>query len=145
TYNMGHLITTACIHYRTTGKRALLDCAIKAADYIERLCAGRPVELARNAICPSHYMGVIELYRITRDPRYLKLGEQLIEIRSLVPPGDGSDHNQDRLPFREMKEAVGHAVRANYLYAGVADVFAENGDRSLYETLAALSENVAGR
>ena len=145
TYNMGHLITTACLHHRATGKTNLLDCAIKAADYIERLCAERPVELARNAICPSHYMGVVELYRITRDPRYLKLGEQLIEIRALVPPGDGSDHNQDRLPFREMTEAVGHAVRANYLYAGVADVFAENGDRSLRDTLATLSENVAGK
>ena len=145
TYNMGHLITTACVHYRVTGKTTLLECARKAADYIERLCRERPQELARNAICPSHYMGVVELYRVTRDPRYLELGRQLIEIRSLVPEKDGSDHNQDRMPFRQMTEAVGHAVRANYLYAGVADVFAENGDRSLYDTLAVLSDNVAGR
>jgi len=145
TYNMGHLITTACIHYRVTGKTTLLACARKAADYIDRLCHDHPQELARNAICPSHYMGVVELYRTTHEPRYLALARQLIEIRSLVPPQDGSDQNQDRMPFRQMTAAVGHAVRANYLYAGVADVFAEDGDRSLYQTLAKISDNVAGR
>ena len=145
TYNMGHLITTACVHHRVTGKTTLLDLARKAADYLDRLCRERPEELARNAICPSHYMGVVELYRATREPRYLKLGQQLIEIRSLVPPEEGSDHNQDRMPFREMTEAVGHAVRANYLYAGVADLFAEGGDQTLFKTLNTLSDNVADR
>lgn len=145
TYNMGHLITTACLHYRATGKTNLLDLARKAADYIDRLCQEHPGDLARNAICPSHYMGVIELYRITREPRYLELGRQLIEIRGLVPESVGSDHNQDRMPFRAMTEAVGHAVRANYLYAGVADVYAENGDTSLFKTLEVLADNVAGR
>jgi DUF1680 family protein len=145
TYNMGHLITTACLHHRATGKTNLLDLARKAADYIDRLCKEHPGDLARNAICPSHYMGVIELYRITREPRYLELGRQLIEIRGLVPESVGSDHNQDRMPFRAMTEAVGHAVRANYLYAGVADVYAENGDASLFKTLDLLADNVAGR
>lgn len=145
TYNMGHLMTAACIHYRATGKKNLLVLAEKAADYIDRLCAEKPQELARNAICPSHYMGVVELYRTTREPRYLKLAEQLIEIRSLLPPEVGSDQNQDRMPFRQMTEAVGHAVRANYLYAGVADVFAEDGDRSLLKTLETISANVANR
>ncbi len=145
TYNMGHLITAACVHYRITGKTSMLDLARKAADYIERLCREKPEELARNAICPSHYMGVVELYRTTRDPRYLELGRQLVEIRSLVPPEVGSDQNQDRMPFRKMTQAVGHAVRANYLYAGVADVFTENGDSSLLRTLASISDNVADR
>ena len=145
TYNMGHLITTACLHYRATGKTNLLDLARKAADYIERLCKEHPQELAQNAICPSHYMGVVELYRVTREPRYLELAKQLIEIRSLVPESVGSDHNQDRMPFIEMTEAVGHAVRANYLYAGVADVFAEDGDASLFKTLDTLARNVAER
>lgn len=145
TYNMGHLITAACIHYRATGKTSMLALARKAADYIDRLCKERPLELARNAICPSHYMGVMELYRATREPRYLELGKQLIEIRSLVPPADGSDHNQDRMPFRQMTQAVGHAVRANYLYAGVADVYAENGDQTLLKTLSTISDNVAGQ
>jgi DUF1680 family protein len=146
TYNMGHLITTACLHHRVTGKTSMLDLARKAADYIDRLCQERPAELARNAICPSHYMGVVELYRVTREPRYLELAKQLIEIRSLVPPtGLGSDHNQDRVPFREMTEAVGHAVRANYLYAGVADVFAESGDATLFKTIETISHDVASQ
>ncbi len=145
TYNMGHLITTACLHYRVTGKTTLLEPARKAADYIDRLCRDKPEQLARNAICPSHYMGVIELYRVTREPRYLELGKKLIDIRSLVTPQDGSDHNQDRVPFRESREAVGHAVRANYLYAGVADVFAESGDETLMEPLRAISDDVAGQ
>ena len=143
TYNMGHLMTTACIHDRATGKTTLLAAARKAADYIDRLCATVPADLARNAICPSHYMGVVELYRVTREPRYLKLAQQLIEIRSLVTDKDGSDHNQDRVPFRAMTKAVGHAVRANYLYAGVADVFAEDGDSSLLKTITTLSDDVA--
>jgi len=140
---MGHLMTTACIHYRATGKTTLLASARKAADYIDRLCATVPADLARNAICPSHYMGVVELYRVTRESRYLKLAQQLIEIRSLVTDKDGSDHNQDRVPFRAMTKAVGHAVRANYLYAGVADVFAEDGDASLLKTITTLSDDVA--
>lgn len=140
TYNMGHLMTTACIHYRATGKTTLLEIAKKAADYLYRYYIESAPELARNAICPSHYMGVIELYRTTRDPRYLELGKNLIEIRDLVT--GGGDDNQDRLPFREQTTAAGHAVRANYLYAGVADIYAETGDSSLLETLEKLWENV---
>ncbi len=83
--------------------------------------------------CPSHYMGVVEMYRTTRDPRYLELAENLIEIRKYVE--NGTDHNQDRVPFRQQTKAQGHAVRANYLYAGVADVYAETGDETLLNTL----------
>lgn len=143
TYNMGHLMTAACIHYRATGKDRLLKMAVKAADYLYAFYQTSSPELARNAICPSHYMGVVELYRVTRDPRYKELATQLIEIRDLVE--DGTDHNQDRVPFREMDEAVGHAVRANYLYAGVADVYTENGDSSLFETLGKIAGDVAGQ
>lgn len=140
TYNMGHLITTACIHYRATGKENLLAIAKKAADYLYRFYIEAATDLARNAICPSHYMAVIELYRTTRDPRYLELGRNLIEIRDFVT--GGGDDNQDRLPFRQQTTAAGHAVRANYLYAGVADVYAETGDPTLLATLEKLWENV---
>ncbi len=139
TYNMGHLITTACIHYRATGKDSLLAIARKAADYLYRFYIESAPELARNAICPSHYMGIIELYRTTRDPRYLELGKNLVEIRDLIT---GGDDNQDRLPFRQQTSAAGHAVRANYLFAGVADVYAETGDASLLKTLQNLWENL---
>ena len=145
TYNMGHLMTTACVHHRATGKTSLLDCARKAADYLDRLARERPEELARNAICPSHSMGVVELYRLTREPRYLELARRLVDIRSLVPSEVGGDQNQDRIPFRESREAVGHAVRANYLYAGVADLVAEDGDRTLLEPLLAIDRNVETR
>lgn len=140
TYNLGHLMTAGCIHHRVTGKKNLLNIAIKATDYLYNFYTKAPEELAGNAICPSHYMGVIEMYRTTHDPRYLKLAENLIEIRSLVK--DGEDHNQDRVPFKEQKKAMGHAVRANYLYAGVADVILENGDASLLEPLKLIWEDL---
>ncbi|MCB0047335.1 MAG: glycoside hydrolase family 127 protein [Caldilineaceae bacterium] len=140
TYNMGHLMTTACVHYRATGKTSMLDLARKAADYLYRFYIESSPELARNAICPSHYMGVIELYRTTRDPRYLELGRNLVEIRDLVT--NGGDDNQDRVPFRQQDRAVGHAVRANYLYAGVADIVAETGDESLMRVLETLWQSV---
>ena len=140
TYNMGHLMTTACVHHRATGKTTLLAIARKAADYLYRFYIESSPELARNAICPSHYMGVIELYRVTRDPRYLELGRNLVEIRDLVT--NGGDDNQDRVPFREQDRAVGHAVRANYLYAGVADIVAETGDESLMTVLETLWQSV---
>ncbi len=133
TYNLGHLMTAACIHHRITGSKKLLDVAIKATDFLYNFYQTASAELARNAICPSHYMGVVEMYRTTRNPKYLELAKSLVEIRSLVE--NGSDHNQDRIPFNQQTEAIGHAVRANYLYAGVADVYAETGDDSLLITL----------
>lgn len=143
TYNMGHLMTCACIHYRSTGKDNLLNIAKKAADFLYKTYKNSPRNLANNAICPSHYMGVTELYRTVGDPRYLELAKGLIEIRNLIE--DGRDHNQDRIPFREQTQAVGHAVRANYLYAGVADVYAETGDKSLLNALEKIWQDVAYR
>jgi DUF1680 family protein len=140
TYNLGHLMTAACVHYRATGKRSLLDVAIKAADYLDAFYKRSSPELARNAICPSHYMGVVELYRTTKDTKYLELAKNLINIRGLV--ADGTDDNQDRIPFRQQKVAMGHAVRANYLYAGVADVYAETGDDSLMSCLNSIWDDV---
>jgi DUF1680 family protein len=133
TYNFGHLMTAACVHYRATGKRNFLDIAIKATDYLYHFYKTASPELARNAICPSHYMGVVEMYRTTRYPRYLELAENLINIRGLMK--NGEDQNQDRIPFREQTKAMGHAVRANYLYAGAADIYAETGDTTLLHTL----------
>jgi DUF1680 family protein len=139
TYNMGHLMTAACIHYEATGKTALLEVACKAADFLYNFYKTAAPELARNAICPSHYMGVVDLYRTTGEPRYLELAKNLVEIRNFVT---GGDDNQDRVPFREQEQVVGHAVRANYLYAGVADIYAETGDETLLDTLERLWQNV---
>jgi DUF1680 family protein len=143
TYNMGHLMTAACVHFRATGKTSLLNVAIKAADYLNSFYKRSSPELARNAICPSHYMGVVELYRTTKNPQYLELAKNLINIRGLVE--NGTDDNQDRIPFRQQKVAMGHAVRANYLYAGVADVYAETGDTSLLNCLDPIWRDVVYR
>ena len=143
TYNHGHLMTAACVHHRATGKRTLLDVAIKAADFLYDFMQRDPAGLASSTICPSHYMGVVEMYRETGDPRYLELAQKFIDIRNLVT--DGTDDNQDRIPFREQWNAMGHAVRANYLYAGVADVYAETGDETLLPNLQSIWEDIVNR
>ncbi|UKT65442.1 aceric acid hydrolase [Pedobacter mucosus] len=132
-YNIGHLMTAACVHYRATGKKTLLNIAIKATDYLYNFYKTASPTLARNAICPSHYMGVIEMYRTIKDSRYLELAKHLIAIKGKID--DGTDDNQDRIPFLQQTKAMGHAVRANYLYAGVADLYAETGKDSLLNTL----------
>ncbi len=142
-YNLGHLMTAACIHYRATGKRTFLNIAIKATDYLYRFYKTASPEQTRNAICPSHYMGVVEMYRTTHDLRYLELAKMLLNIRGMAK--DGTDDNQDRIPFREQTQAMGHAVRANYLYAGAADVYAETGDTTLMHTLNLVWNDVVNR
>ncbi|MDR2840336.1 MAG: glycoside hydrolase family 127 protein [Paludibacter sp.] len=139
-YNLGHLMTAACVHFRATGKKSLLEVAVKASDFLCRYYQNTTPAQARNAICPSHYMGLIEMYRTTQDAKYLTLAEKLINIRGLME--NGTDDNQDRVPFREQTKAMGHAVRANYLYAGVADLFAETGDSSLLRPLNLIWENM---
>ncbi|HEX8199042.1 MAG TPA: beta-L-arabinofuranosidase domain-containing protein, partial [Isosphaeraceae bacterium] len=142
-YNLGHLMTAACVHHRATGKANLLEIAIKAADFLVGAFRAPTPQLARNAVCPAHYMGIVELYRTTRDPRYLGLARTFLDLREQA--ADGTDDNQDRIPFRRQTQAVGHAVRANYLYAGAADVYAETGDPSLREPLMAIWEDVVSR
>ncbi|MDN3548414.1 aceric acid hydrolase [Mucilaginibacter aquaedulcis] len=143
TYNLGHLMTAACIHYRATGKTNMLKLAIKATDYLYNFYKTASPELARNAICPSHYMGVVEMYRTTHDPKYLELAKNLINIRGLMD--NGTDDNQDRIPLRQQTQAMGHAVRANYLFAGAADVYAETGDTTLIHTLNLMWNDVVNR
>ncbi|MBW9094349.1 glycoside hydrolase family 127 protein [Microbacterium jejuense] len=139
TYNLGHLITAGVRHYEVTGSTTLLDAARKAASFLEDLATNKPLELARSAICPSHYMAVIDLYRATGDEQYLRLSEAFIRVRDDF---EGGDDNQDRLPVREQKVVAGHAVRANYLYAGLADLVAETGDGDLQAVLERLWRDV---
>ena len=140
TYNLGHLMTAGIIHKRATGKTTLFNCGKKAADFLYNFLTNDAVELSRNAICPSHYMGAAEMYRETGDEKYLELAKGLIAIRDSVK--NGEDHNQDRHKFRDQYEAMGHAVRANYLYAGVADLYAETGEAQLMKNLSAIWNDI---
>ena len=140
TYNLGHLMTAGIVHKRATGKTTLFDCGRRAADFLYNFLTNDAAELSRNAICPSHYMGAAEMYRETGDGKYLLLAKGLIAIRDSVT--NGEDHNQDRHKLRDQYEAMGHAVRANYLYAGVADLYAETGEEQLMKNLSAIWDDI---
>ena len=139
-YNMGHLFTTACVHHQATGQTNLLAVAIKAADFLQRTFTETTPDAARSSVCPSHYMGIIDLYRETGDQRYLDLAKKFFTMRSQIT--DGGDDNQDRIPFEQQTNAIGHAVRANYLYAGAADLFMETGDTNLWNPLEPIWRNL---
>lgn len=126
-YNFGHLFTLASLHKRMTGRDDLLWVAGRAAGYLEELY--RQAEKSgqvQTAVCPSHHMGLVELYRASGDERYLRLARKAMALRDMVK--EGLDDNQDRIPLEEHETIVGHAVRANYLYAGLADLYAETGE-----------------
>jgi DUF1680 family protein len=149
TYNMGHLMTAAVMHYRATGKTHFLDVAKRVGDYLHATFVGTD----RHVIGYSSIMGVMSLYRATNDARYLELANRFIDLygagdteyRRTLKDLSGTDQRQDRVPFREETEAVGHAVWGTYLYCGVADVVAETGDPTLLSTLERIWESVAFR
>jgi DUF1680 family protein len=132
-YNFGHLMVAACVHHRATGKDSLLKIAIRAAEYLDKEFRSPTPKQARHGICPIHLSGLVELYRETRERRYLDLSLRLLNMRDLVV--DGDDDNQDRIPFRQQTEAIGHGVRGTYLYTGAADIYSETGDESLLAPL----------
>src|SRR5262245_36598595 len=132
-YNMGHLITAACVHQRATGKSNLMKLALKAADFLDETFKNPRPEQARHGICPAHLMALVELYRVTGTKKYLGLAVRLLNMRDMVK--DGDDDNQDRIPFRQQTTAHGHGVRSTYLYAGAADIFSETGDETLMKPL----------
>ena len=94
----------------------------------------------KTAVCPSHYMGLIELYRTTGKQEYLALARLAVELRDSVK--NGLDDNQDRLPLKQHRKIVGHAVRANYLYAGLTDLYMETGDADYRDVLEAVWQHL---
>ncbi len=133
-YNFGHLFTSACLYQRVTGRGSFLAIAEKAAGYLKHLFEeARKSGEAQTAVCPSHYMGLAELYRTTGKREYLDLLKDAVELRDCIK--EGLDDNQDRLPLKKHETIIGHAVRANYLYAGVADLCLEEENPELTEVL----------
>ncbi|HUS90726.1 MAG TPA: glycoside hydrolase family 127 protein, partial [Phycisphaerae bacterium] len=132
-YNMGHLLTAACVHHRATGKDSFLSVARKLGDFLYRTFQPRPPELAHFGWNPSNIMGLVDLYRATGDRKYLELAGIFVSMRGSAP--GGSDLTQDHVPLRQETMAVGHCVCATYLYSGAADVYAETGEEALRAAL----------
>ncbi len=143
-YNLGHLFEAAAAHYQATGKRTLLDIALRAADLLDRTFGP-----GRQSIWPGHQiteMGLAKLYRVTGDPRYLNLARFMLDVRG--PDGSkgaGRTYNQSHKKVTEQTEAVGHAVRATYMYSGMADVAALTGDTAYVNAIDRIWEDVAGK
>ncbi len=143
-YNSGHLFEAAAAHYWATGKRNLLDIALKNADLL--VANFGPDKIHRP---PGHQIvetGLIKLFHITHNPKYLELSKFLLDIR-----GDSLTHklygpyNQDHEPVVDQDEAVGHAVRAEYMYAGMTDIAAIYQDSSYLHAIKNIWNNVVNR
>jgi uncharacterized protein len=134
-YNCGHLYEAAVAHYLATKKRTLLDIAIKNADLLVKDFG--PGKLSYE---PGHQiveMGLVKMYRVTGKKEYLDLAKYFLDIR-----GKGSEYSQDNKKVTDQTEAVGHAVRAMYMYSGMADVAAIKGDQAYIKALDAIWQDI---
>ncbi len=141
-YNSGHFYEAAVAHFQATGKRTMLDMAIKNANLIYNTIGKDKIRVA-----PGHQvieMGLAKLYRVTGDKRYLELAQYFVDERGKISP-TGSKYNQDHKPVFEQDEAVGHAVRAGYFYAGIADVAALTGNKAYIDAIDKIWENVVNK
>ncbi len=143
TYCCGHLIEAGVAFYYATGKRSLLDVAIKYADFIDHtFCEGKRIWV------PGHEeieLALVKLYRVTNDARYLKLSHWLLEQRGHnngTWSADDKDYYQDLVPVKDLQKISGHAVRAMYLFTGMADITAATGDSMYIPTLDKLWKDV---
>ncbi len=143
-YNAGHMYEAAVAHYQATGKRSFLDVAIKNADLI---CSVFGADKKRDV--PGHQiieMGLAKLYRATGDEKYVQLAKFFLDERghahgrNLYGP-----YTQDHEPVIEQSQAVGHAVRASYMYSGIADIAALTGDRQYVEAIGRIWQNVVSK
>ena len=148
-YNVGHLYEAAVAHHQATGKRTLLEVAIRNAELIDSVFGPGKIRDV-----PGHEeieIGLAKLYRVTGERRYLALAKFFLDQRGQPDRGnlqanyDNPGYTQDHLPVTEQREAVGHAVRAGYLYSGMADVAALAGDRAYIDALDALWTNVVAK
>ena len=141
-YNSGHLFEAAAAHYQSTGKRNLLDIALKNANLLDQVFGP-----GKRNDAPGHEiveMGLVRLYRITGEQKYLTLAKFFIDSR-----GKENDpkkaYSQDYKPLIRQYEAVGHAVRAGYLYSGVADIAALTGNAEYLSAIDKIWENMVSK
>jgi len=139
-YNSGHLYEAAVAHHQATGKRTLLDIAIKNADLLVQdfLTGGLRYE-------PGHQiveMGLAKMYRATGKKEYLELAKYFLDLKG---SGVRGDYSQSHKPVVEQDEAVGHAVRAVYMYSGMADVAALTGNKAYLAAIDRIWDNVVER
>jgi hypothetical protein len=140
-YDAGHLFEAAAAHYQATGETNLLGIALKEADLLCATFGPGPNQLH---LWPGHEvveMGLVKLYRITGQRRYLELAKYFIDVRG---PG-GDSYHQSHIKPVEQTEAVGHAVRAGYLYSGMADVAALTSDPRYLAAIDRIWENAADK
>jgi len=139
-YNLGHLLEAACAHYQATGKRNFLDVAIKYAD-----CVCREIGPGDNQLklVPGHQiaeMGLCKLYLVTGNKKYLDQAKFFLDMRGKTSRKDA--YSQAHKPVIEQDEAVGHAVRAEYMYSGMADVAALTGDSAYIKAIDKIWDNI---
>ncbi len=147
-YNCGHLYDAASAHFLATGKRTLLEVALRSAELVRRVFGPD----GRHDMCGHQIveMGLARLYRITRDRSLLETARFLLEERGrhesrpLYSYADDPGYSQDHLPVRDQREAVGHAVRAAYMYCGMADVAALLPDEEYAAAIKAIWRDVTG-
>jgi DUF1680 family protein len=145
-YDFGHLTEAAVAHYQATGKRTLLDVATRFADLlVETFGPGK------RAIWPGHQiteMALVRLYRVTGREQYLTLSKFMLDVRKPDAPASSNHpatYNQSQVPVIDQTEAVGHAVRATYMYSGMADVAALTGDKAYVKALEAIWSGIANQ
>lgn len=129
-YNAGHLYEAAVAHFQATGKRTLLDVAVKNADLICREFGWGKIEKA-----PGHQeieIGLVKLYRLTGERKYLDQAKFFLDVRGTR---GGDDYNQMHQPVLSQKQAKGHAVRAQYMYAAMADIAALTGEKKYQDVI----------
>ncbi len=145
-YNSGHLIESAVAHYRATGKKNFLNVAIKNADLVCRTFGPNEGQIHRPGGHPIIEMALCKLYKVTGDRKYLEGARYFVEETGRCTDGHHpSMYSQDHMPILEQEEIVGHAVRAGYLYSGVADVAALTGDKAYQQALERIWENMASK
>jgi DUF1680 family protein len=143
-YDLGHLYEAAVAHYQATGKRTLLDVALKSAGLLDQTFGP-----GKMSIWPGHQiteMGLAKLYRVTGDQRYLNLAKFMLDERGPDgSKGSGRTYNQSQAKVVDQTEAVGHAVRATYMYSGMADVAALTGDAAYLNAIDKIWDNVVSK